>query len=127
MEYKIGQVVGITRTGSWDVMLEGKYTVTKVNKVRVELTQVGGTHVRTFSTKTGLELGEFASKRTWIITETAYDSKVGMKQADLVRGEAFRKVSKLTEGLSQGRSYITVEALAELKAAVAALDVYAVA
>lgn len=128
MEYTIGQVVGIARTGSWDVMLEGKHTVTKLNKVRVELTGVDSERVRTFSIKTGRELGEFTSDRTYIITSDAFDSKVAMKQAELMRGEAFRKVSKLTEGMGHGRSaaHITVEALAELKAAVAALDAYAV-
>ena len=126
MEYTIGQVVGIARTGSFDVLLEGKHTVTKVNKVRVELTGSNTGRVRTFSVKTGRESGEFASDRTYIITETAFDSHIAMKQADALRSETFRKVSSLTSSMGQGRyaSHISRAQLDELKAAVNALESY---
>lgn len=100
MSYTVGQMVGILRTGSWNTNAEGMFTVTKVNKVRVELTNTGG-YTRTFSVKTGHEIGSFPSDRTYIVTEDRYDSHVAMVAANALRKQSINNIkntaAKLTD------------------------------
>lgn len=128
MNFTLGQQVGIARAGSWDVMLEGLYTVTKVNKVRVELTITrnmcsGASTTRTFSVKTGRESGDYVSDRTYLMSEADYNASVETKRIVRAREDAFTSVRNLSSKV--GRSGISVADLAALKEAVAALDQYA--
>ena len=126
MNFTLGQNVGIARTGSWDTVLEGLYTVTKVNKVRVELTithSTGTVSTRTFSIRTGLEKGEFVSTRTYLMSEVDYNGSVESKRVRRERECAFDAVRNLAAKV--GRCSIAPVDLAALKAAVAALDQYA--
>lgn len=128
MNFTLGQNVGIARTGSWDTMLEGLYTVTKVNKVRVELTIThttgnGADRTRVFSVKTGRESGEYVSDRTYLMSEVDYNASVESKRIVRDREAAFAAVRNLTGAV--GRSGISVADFAKLKEAVATLEQYA--
>ena len=91
MSYTVGQVVGILRTGSWSTVAQGKYTVTAVNKVRVELARVGDGYVRKFSVKTGKEFGICADK-SYIVSEGRYDQHVALKDAEQARQRSVQDV-----------------------------------
>jgi hypothetical protein len=95
--YTVGQVVGIIRNGSWGTVAQGKYTVTKVNKVRVELTRVGDGHVRTFSVKTGKEFSICSG--AWIVSEGRYDQEVAMQDAVAAREKSVADLKKFAAGL----------------------------
>jgi DNA-binding protein H-NS len=98
--FTAGQVVGILRTGSWDTITEGKYTINRVTKMKIEMRNEQG-HIREFSAKTDRELGEFASKNTWIVTEARYDAQLAQKQAQRLREQAMVDIKKCAEGLSR--------------------------
>jgi len=65
-ELTAGIDVGIARSSSWGPRSEGIYTVIKTDKVKVVLQR--GDNVRTYSVRTGRELGvsEYASTQTWL-------------------------------------------------------------
>jgi len=98
MSYTIGQVVGIFRTGSWSTMTEGKYTVGRVTATKVELRREDG-HIREFSLKTDRELGEFASKNTYIVSESRYDQQVALKEADAARSRSIDDIKEFANKL----------------------------
>ena len=54
---KVGDKVGIYRSGSWNVHSEGIYVVNKVNKVRIVLGRESDGYEREFSARTGIEKG----------------------------------------------------------------------
>jgi phage protein U len=112
--YTLGQVVGILRTGSWNTVAEGKYTVTKVNKVRVEFTREGGTHARTFSVKTGRELSEFASSNTYVVSEDRYDLEIAGKKAQAKRERAVEDIKSFANKL--GRYGVSPDELTIMRA-----------
>jgi hypothetical protein len=113
MSYTIGQMVGILRTGSWNTSAEGKFTVTKVNKVRIELTNTGG-YTRTFSAKTGHQMGDFPSDRTYIVTEDRYDLHVALKDAEAARKQSINRIKNFATKLTDRG--ITSDDLAALRA-----------
>jgi len=123
MNFTLGQKVGIARTGSWTTMLEGMFTVTKVNKVRVELSRVNDGYVRTFSVKTGRESGQYTSDRTYLISEADYSATLASQEVQRVREQAFATVRNLIER-KVGRSGISRSDYITLREAVAALDQY---
>ncbi len=100
MSYTVGQVVGIFRTGSWSTVTEGKYTVVRVTKMKVTLARLGDGYNREFSAKTGHELGEFASKHTYIVSEVRYDQHVAMKEADAARARSVNDIKEFAAKLS---------------------------
>lgn len=111
--YTVGQVVGIFRTGSWSTITEGKYTVAQVNKMKVALRNESG-HIREFSAKTGCELGEFASKNTYIVSEERYDTQIAQKQAEQAREKSVADIKNFAAKL--GRSYVSKDELTILRA-----------
>jgi len=98
MSYTVGQVVGIFRTGSWSTMSEGKYTVAQVTKMKVSLRREDG-HIREFSLKTDRELGEFASKNTYIVSESRYDQQVALKEAETARSRSVDDIKSFASKL----------------------------
>lgn len=98
MSYTVGQVVGILHTGSWSTTAQGKYTVTAVNKVRVELARVGDGYVRKFSVKTGKEFG-ICADRSYIVSEDRYDQHVALKNAEQARKQSVYDIKNAAERL----------------------------
>lgn len=92
MSYQIGEVVGILRNGAYNTSAEGKFTVARVTKMKVELRRMTDGYIREFSLKTGRELGEFASKNTYIISEGRYDLHVNMKEAEAARQRSVQDI-----------------------------------
>lgn len=120
----VGQVVGIMRTGSWDVHAEGKYRVTKVNKMRVTLVDVMGHNERVFSVKTGEELGLSYPSRRFIVSEDRIDTHNAMMMAAKARDAAARNIENAVKDLSKG--YMTKERLATIRAALDAAELLCV-
>lgn len=112
--YTVGQVVGILRTGSWNCISEGKYIVTKVNKVRVELARVGDGYARVFSVRTGNESSEFASKNTYIVSEERLDAHNAQKEAERVREQSIIDIKNAASKL--GRYCVSKDEIAILRA-----------
>jgi len=111
MSYIVGQVVGVLRTGSWGTVTQGKYVVTKVNKVRVELQRIGDGHARQFSVKTGNELGNFNSVSPWIVSEGRYDEVVAGKTLEQSRQKTVGEIKAFAAGLHHrgvGRDDLTI-------------------
>jgi len=98
MSYTVGQVVGILRHGSWGITTQGKYTVTKINTVRIELVRIGDGHIRTFSVKTGKELG-ICSHNAVIVSEDLYDKHVAIKSAEDARAKSIADIKAYADKL----------------------------
>lgn len=113
MSYTIGQMVGILRTGSWNTVAQGKYTVTKVNKVRVELARVSDSYTRTFSVKTGKEFG-ICADRSYIVTEDRYDQHVALQTAEATRKQSINDIKDFAAKLHHNG--ITTDEIAALRA-----------
>lgn len=114
MSYTVGQVVGIFRSMGWGTNAEGKYTVTKVNKVRIELTRAVDGYVRTFSVKTGHEMGSLPSDRTYVVTEDRYDQQAALLAAEALRKRSINDIKNAAEKLtSRG---ISADEIATLRA-----------
>jgi hypothetical protein len=121
--YTVGQVVGVLRTGSWNTSAEGKYTVTKVNKVRVELGRyVGDGYVRVFSIKTGKELSEFKSG-AWIVSEAQYDAEIAAKEMEHAREGSIAAIKTAASQL--GRYSVSKADLAAIRAMLDEADKFA--
>jgi hypothetical protein len=112
MSYTLGQVVGIVRTGICTNVSQGKYTVTKLNKVSIELTRTSDQYVRKFSVKTGKEFGLCSS--AFIVSEQDYDSLLVIEQGRKVRLQATADIRTAVEGI--GRNGITTDQVAKIRA-----------
>ena len=79
-ELVVGQQVGLVFVYPWGNDMWGIQTVTKTNKVRVEMqgnTAVCGIHyTRKFSTKTGRRLTDYGPKHALFLTEDEYNAMV---------------------------------------------------
>lgn len=124
MAYTVGQVVGIIRTGSWNVLTEGKYTVTKANKVRIELTHVTSGRVRTFSTRSGNEFVPYGSSMSFIVPEAEYYYRVAALQVGLQRQNALTELKAAVDDIGQ-HSFSTAE-IAKIRAALDAVEKFAI-
>ena len=113
MSYTVGQVVGVFRTGSWKTSAEGKYTVTKVNKVRVEIARIGDGYARVFSIKTGKELTEFGSN-AYITSEAQFDAHVAAEEMKQAREGSIRNIQTAANQL--GRYSVSKADLAAIRA-----------
>jgi hypothetical protein len=123
MTYTVGQVVGVLRTGSWNTSIEGKYTVTKVNKVRVEIARIGNEErVRAFSIKTGKELSEFKSG-AWIVSEAQFDAHVAAEEMKQARESSIRNIQTAASQL--GRYSVSKSDLAAIRALLDEADKFA--
>jgi uncharacterized protein (DUF1015 family) len=111
--YIVGQVVGILCSGSWSTNTQGKFTVTKVNKVRVELARISDGYVRVFSVKTGKELSDFKSN-TWIVSEAQYDAEVAAKEMTRAREGSIAAIKTAANQL--GRYSVSKADLAAIRA-----------
>lgn len=77
----VGDVVGIFRSGSWSLFTEGKYTVVKVDKVKVVVQRESDKYERTFSAKSGDEKGSSRYHSCWLVSEAEYDAEITSKKA----------------------------------------------
>ena len=109
---KVGDKVGIYRSGSWTIHSEGIYAVKKVNKVRIILGRESDGYEREFSARTGLEKGSERYRSASLETvQEQMDRKLGeqQKRAENAAWEQVETAAKRKD-------------LAALRATVAALE-----
>ena len=105
-ELTVGMDVGIAHSGSWGPRSEGIYSVIKTDKVKVVLQH--GDRIRTYSVRTGRELGvsEYAMTQTWLespATQEARDTQ-NKKERDV------RNAWKTLEAAASQKNYAAAEA-----------------
>lgn len=110
---KVGDEVGVARTGSWNIHSEGIYTVVKANKMKIVVQRVSDGYQREFSVKRRCEAG--ASDRY----RGAYLESVETKRARDAQQQREREVRSAWAAVEQaGRD----KNISKLRQAVADLE-----
>ena len=93
----VGQEVGVVRSGSWDAITQGIYTVTKINKVRAVLARKSDGYVRNFSVKTDNELGNYSSRCVWVESIKDYTARGEKQSAERARNATWSNLKNAAQ------------------------------
>ena len=93
---KVGDIVAVVCYRSWDISNQGRYRVTKVNKVKVVVECVSDNHRREFSVRKRSELGDTASAYygTFLETVEEQDARMAAQAKEAAKRHAWNRVEQ---------------------------------
>ena len=93
--YTVGQEVAVIRYGNWGgILQQGRYRVTKSNKVRVHLQRISDGYERVFSAKTGVEQGSTRYRSSEIVSVERYNAIEATRLRDATLRDAWNTVQE---------------------------------
>lgn len=93
---KVGDIVAVACYGSWSISNQGRYRVTKVNKVKVVVERVSDNYRREFSVRKRSEMGVTASAYHSAFLETVeeQDTRMAAQAKEEAKRHAWDRVEQ---------------------------------
>ena len=92
---KVGDIVAVACYGSWSILNQGRYRVTKVNKVKVVVERVSDNYRREFSVRKRSELGNAVNAyRTFLETVEEQDARMAAQAKEAAKQHAWKRVEQ---------------------------------